>query len=50
LCWQQPTALTDQKKGMPTTKRLKQQRHQQQLGQGMPVTTGTHKGNFVIDV
>jgi hypothetical protein len=34
-CWQQPTALTE---------RLKQQRHQQQLGQGMPATTGTHKG------
>jgi len=42
-CWQQPTALTDQK-GMPTTQCLKQQRHQQQLGQGMPATTGKHKG------
>jgi hypothetical protein len=34
-CWKQPTALTE---------RLKQLRHQQQLGQGMPATTGTHKG------
>jgi hypothetical protein len=32
------------KRGMPTTEHLKQQRHQQQLRQGMPATTGTHKG------
>jgi hypothetical protein len=31
------------KEGMPATERLKQQKHQQQVGQMMPATTGAPK-------
>jgi hypothetical protein len=42
-CWQQPTALTDQK-GDANNRTPKTAETPKRLGKGMPATTGTHRG------